>query len=212
MRAGLMPAFTRAALAPALARFAKRYPQVSVQVTEAYSGTLSDMVRSDELDFALVPAGLNDAALRVSMLCSDTEMLVSSPSYGLKPLQPVQLKELAPLKLIVPGKSNVRRANLQRYLDTHQVQIESLIEMDAMIGTLELIARSDWVAILPGLILSPDQKGKERVINPIANPRMGAEFVVIEPARSKLSRPANLFLEEMRTEVNAISQQWAQLI
>jgi len=189
-----------------------RYPQVNVQVTEAYSGALSDMVRSNELDFALVPAGPNDPALRVSLLSHDTEMLVSSPKSGRKPLEPVQLNQLAPLKIIVPGKSNVRRANLQHYLDTHRVPVESMIEMDAMIGTLELIARSDWVAILPGLILAPDQSGKERVISPITKPRMNAEFVVIEPARSKLSRPAGLFLEEIRAEVAAITERWDQLL
>ncbi|MGB7299631.1 MAG: LysR family transcriptional regulator [Burkholderiaceae bacterium] len=212
LRAGLMPAFTRAALAPALERFATAYPQVSVQITEAYSGALTALVRTDELDFALVPAGQPEPGIRTTLLSRDTEMLVSSKrvglKLGLKPLTPVVLRELPPLKLIVPGPANVRRENLQRYIDTNGVRIAAMMEMDAMLGTLEFVALSDWVTILPGLILVPDRLGKERVVNPIIEPRMDAQFVVIEPARRHLSRPAALFLEELRAQINAISVTW----
>ena len=208
LRAGLMPAFTRAALAPALQRFAASYPQVSVQITEAYSGALTTAVLQDELDFALVPAGQSQDGLRATLLSRDTEMLVSSSASMLKPMQPVILNELPPLKLIVPGEGNVRRDRLLHYLDTNSVRVEAMMAMDAMLGTLEFVARSDWVTILPGLILVADREGQRRVINPIAAPGMTAEFVVIELSRRTLSRPAALFLEELRAEVKTIEQSW----
>lgn len=208
LRAGLMPAFTRAALAPALQRFASAYPRVNVQVTEAYSGALATAVLNDELDFALVPAGQLRQGIRSSLLCRDTEMLVSGGQLDLSPMQPVVLKELPPLKLILPGEGNVRRDRLLQYLDSSGVKLESMMSMDAMLGTLEFVACSDWVTILPGLILVADRSAGPRVVNPLVSPGLTAEFVVIEPARRRLSQPAAIFLEELRAEINTIEQSW----
>src|SRR5438128_2474280 len=75
---------------------------------------------------------------------------------GLKPFAPVLLKDCGPLKIVLPGLTNVRRRNIEVYFQTHGVEVADMIEMDAMIGTLELVKRSDWVAILSGLICIGD--------------------------------------------------------
>ena len=201
LRAGLMPAFTRAALAPALDRFLARYPEVQVQVIEGYSGALTDMVRAEALDFALVPAAQGGIGLTVRHLVRDREMLMSGPALGLAHGAPVRLSDLGPLKLIVPSPQNVRRARLESYFETHGVRVERLMEMDAMLGTLELVARSDWVTVLPGLICVGDAEGTTRRVSPIADPPLHSDFVVIEPARRPLSPAALLFLDALRDEV-----------
>lgn len=209
IHAGLMPTFTRAALAPALERFTARYPAVSVQITEAYSGALAGAVLNDELDFALVPAGQSQRGIKSTLLARDAEMLVSSPNSGLAPMQPVVLSELPPQKLILPGEGNVRRDRLLHYIETNGVQLAATMSMDAMLGTLEMVACSDWVTVLPALILVPDRAGSHRIINPLDAPSLTAEFVVIEPARRSMSQPAALFLEELRAEIRSIERFWS---
>ena len=56
----------------------------------------------------------------------------------------------------MPGRTNVRRRNIEVYFETHGIEVENVIEMDAMISTLQFVLRSDWVAILSGLICAPD--------------------------------------------------------
>ncbi|MFK7964716.1 MAG: LysR family transcriptional regulator [Burkholderiaceae bacterium] len=209
---GLMPAFTRAALAPALDSYAARYPNVSVRVTEAYSGALTDMVRAGEIDCALVPAAAPAVGLRVELLSRDRELLVSSPTFGLRALEPVTLNELDPIKLIVPGVGNVRRRNLEAYLETHSVKVSRRLEMDAMLGTLEMVARTDWVTILPGLICIADRDCSVRCLNPLTRPALFAEYVLLQPARSPLSQPAALFVQAIREEVERIGTQWDKLL
>lgn len=211
LRAGLMPAFTRAALAPALERFCQTNPHVDVRITEAYSGALTDLVRADELDFALVPASGQVVGVKTSLLSRDREMLVSGAGTQLDHLKPVRLATLPPLKIIVPGAANIRRRNLESYFETNNVRIERLLEMDAMFGTLELIARSDWVAVLPGIITISDARGDLRNVNPLADPELLSEFVVIEPARRALSTPAALFLDQIRREIQEIAEQWRHI-
>tara|TARA_R110002095_G_scaffold134779_2_gene116881 strand:+ start:782 stop:1684 length:903 start_codon:yes stop_codon:yes gene_type:complete len=204
VRAGLMPAFTRAALVPPLQRVITDHPQINIHITEGYSGTLTEMVRAGQLDFALVPAFSGGVGLTVSPLARDREMLVSGPQMGLQHGQPVRLADLPPLKIIVPSVSNVRRGKLEEYFESHGGRIERLLEMDAMNGTLGLIARTDWVAVLPGLICVPDQDGDLRRISPIIDPPLYSDFVVIEPARKPISQQGLVFLQELREEINRL--------
>jgi LysR family nitrogen assimilation transcriptional regulator len=86
-----------------------------------------------------------------------------------------------------------------------------MLEMDAMIGTLEFVAKSDWVAVLPSLISVNDIEGG-LVVNPIAQPPLYAEFVVIQPARRTLSTQARLFLDRFEAEIAHIHRVWEQAI
>lgn len=201
VKAGVMPTFTRCALPPALDRFMAAHPHVRVEVVEGYSGALSDMVRAGEIDLALVPASSETTGLNVTPLCSNREMLLSGPLSGLTHLQDVRLADLEPLDLIVPSSANVRRQRIETYIATNNIRVRRLLEMDAMLGTLELIGRSRWVTILPDVFCIADAQGKERRVTPIVDPVMVSEFVVIEPARRSLSPAAALFLDMLREEI-----------
>jgi LysR family tcuABC transcriptional regulator len=212
LRIGLIPTLTRAVLAPTLEQFAARYPDVRLHITEGYSGLLTDMVLADDLDFAVVPTFEGRIGLKSRLIVRDREMLVSSPRRGLTPLEPVRLRDCGPLKIVVPGPTNVRRRNIEIYFQTHGVEVADMMEMDAMIGTLEFVARTDWVAILSGLICVNDIDRSDRVISPIYDPPLIAEFVVISPARRTLSTQAQLFLECFEAEIAHIQDIWAQTI
>ena len=208
LRIGLMPTFTRAVLAPTLEDFVPQHPDVRLHVVEGYSGVLTDMVLADDLDFAVVPAFEGRTGLRARLLVRDREMLLSGPASGLQPLTPVRLAERAPLKIVVPGPDNTRRRNLDTYFQSHGVEIAAILEMDAMIGTLEFVAHTDWVTVLPSLISVNDIGRGKLVVNPIADPPLHAEFVVIQPARRPLSVQARLFLKRFEAEVARIHAIW----
>lgn len=212
LRIGLMPTFTRAVLAPTLESFVPRHPDVRLHVVEGYSGLLTDMVLADDLDFAVVPAFEGRRGLRARLLVRDREMLLSGRAYGLKPLAPVRLAERAPLKIVVPGPDNTRRRNLETYFQSHGVEIAAMLEMDAMIGTLEFVARTDWVTVLPSLISVNDVGRGDLVVNPITDPPLHAEFVLIQPARRPLSVQARLFLERFEAEVAHIQAVWTRAL
>jgi len=212
LRIGLMPTFTRAVLAPTLDDFVPRHPDVRLHVFEGYSGVLTDMVLADELDFAVVPAFEGRVGLRSRLLVRDREVLLSGRARGLKALAPIRLAQCTPLKIVAPGPDNTRRRNLETYFQTNGVEIAAMLEMDAMIGTLEFVARTDWVTVLPSLIAVNDIGRRELVVNPIVDPPMHAEFVVIQPARRTLSVQARLFLERFEAEIANIHTIWERAL
>ncbi|HLL26607.1 MAG TPA: LysR family transcriptional regulator [Xanthobacteraceae bacterium] len=212
LRIGLMPTFTRAALAPALKDYVRDYPDVKLKIVEGYSAVLTDMVLAEELDFAVVPTFEGRVGLKSRLLARDREMLISGRARGFRPLVPMRLADCVPLKIVVPGPHNIRRRNLETYFQTNGIPIEDTIEMDAMIGTLEFVAHSDWVTVLPGIICINDVGRGELVVNPIVDPPLFAEFVVIAPARRPLGGEAKLFLDRIEDEIAAIRTRWKEKI
>ncbi len=210
VNAGLMPTFTRAALAPVLKSISTTHPNIEISIVESYSGSLTDMVKAGELDFALVPVMTGTQGIKYSNLVRDREVLVSSPSFGNNQGEEISLKNLAPLKIVLPTKANIRRIKLEDYFTAHSIEIANIMEMDSMIGTLELVGSTDWVTILPYLICVPDTHSNLRHINPICEPNIYSDFVIIEPIGRSLSPQATFFLKMLKEEISSIAWQEIQ--
>lgn len=210
VNAGLMPTFTRAALAPVLKSISTTHPNIEISIVESYSGSLTDMVKAGELDFALVPVMTGTQGIKYSNLVRDREVLVSSPSFGTNQGEEISLKDLAPLKIVLPTKANIRRIKLEDYFTAHSIEITNIMEMDSMIGTLELVGSTDWVTILPYLICVPDTHSNLRHINPICEPNIYSDFVIIEPIGRSLTPQATFFLKLLKEEISSIAWQEIQ--
>ncbi|MFQ5659830.1 MAG: LysR family transcriptional regulator [Gammaproteobacteria bacterium] len=212
IRIGLMPAFTHGILAPALASFMDRHPKVDVTIIEAYSPTLSEGVLKGDFDFAVVPIEPRRSGIRSRHFGVDWELLVSAPDSPLQHLAPVALAELPPLKLVLPTHGNARRERLELFFAAHHVAIDSLLEMDAMIATLEFVAHTEWMTILPATICSKDLSGKERKLHPIVSPQASVDYMLIEPARQSLSPSSGLFSETLQEHFQRIHHQWESIL
>ncbi|MEM6634650.1 MAG: LysR family transcriptional regulator [Pseudomonadota bacterium] len=204
---GLMPTFTRAVLGPAVIRFAADYPNVKVSVREAYSGELSRQVLAGELDFAIVPAFDSDVRLRATQMGTDREFLVLSGDSSLCDSDRAVLSEMAPLNLVLPSRENARRRKIDEYLATNAVEIGRLMELDSMFTTLDLVARSEWATILPGIICLPDLAGARRRVIPIAGPELTVDYLRIEPSSVPLSDAGQAFYQVLEDELRAAFDQ-----
>ncbi len=209
IRIGLMPTFTRGALPPALAGFLREYPNVRVSITEAYSAVLTDQVASGSLDFAVVPKAPGRDGLRSSYLGTDRELLVCRAGTGPAHLAPARLADMPPLHLVLPAPGNARRDMFEAYAEIHGVPIAAIVDMDAMIATLEFVANSDWMTILPTTICYNDLDGGVRTLHPLVEPPLTVDYVLIERATGALSPAAKVFLEHLRTRLETINAHWA---
>ncbi|MEX3009702.1 LysR family transcriptional regulator [Hoeflea sp. TYP-13] len=201
VQVGMMPTFARSVLAPVLERFARHYPHVEIKVTEAYSAVLCEEVTNGNMDMAIVPSGKMVPGIKAEHLATDVEVFVTSANTKRKHLEPVDLSKCKPLKLALPGPSNARREKIDTYLETYQVPIESIMELDTMMATLDLVSRSEWTTILPGCLCLPDIDQPRRKLHPIINPPLVVDYVFIEPASQAKTQAAELFSEEIIKEI-----------
>ena len=209
---GLMPTFTRSALPATLSKFLKEYPKVDVKVTEAYSGVLEDMVRTNKLEFAIVPSVKNPTGLNIEFVSSDLNFLVTKKNSEFEHLMPIKLSKLDKIKIILPGVENSRRISLDEYFATHNIKIDKTLEMDGMIGTLEMVASSDWCAILPAVLCDLDILGNLRTLSPLTSPNFTTEYVLITSASKELSSAAKLFSEKICNEIKSITEKMNQKV
>lgn len=209
---GLMPTFTRSALPTTLSKFLKEYPKVDVKVTEAYSGVLEDMVRTNKLEFAIVPSVKNPTGLNIEFVSSDLNFLVTKKNSEFEHLKPIKLSKLDKIKIILPGVENSRRISLDEYFATHNIKIDKTLEMDGMIGTLEMVASSDWCAILPAVLCDLDITGNLRTLSPLTSPNFTTEYVLITSASKELSSAAKLFSEKICDEIKSITEKMNQKV
>jgi len=205
---GLMPTMTRCALAPVLARFIDKHPNVVVRVVEGYSAALTEQVQAAELEFAIVPAFSGAPGLKSRLFLRTPELLVSKGRSALTHLEPVHLADLGPLKLVVPSKANTRRRLIETYLASNGVKVERLLELDAMLGTLDFVARTDWLAILPGIMMANEIRSRQFTVNPIVTPPFGLDLVLIEPSRRPMSPGAQAFLAMLEEESVRLNRRW----
>jgi DNA-binding transcriptional LysR family regulator len=167
-------------------------------------------VKAGEIDFAVVPAIPNTAGIRSRHFLRTIELLVSRRGARLRHLDPVRLKDFAPIRLVVPGPQNTRRRSIETYLAANGLKCERILELDAMLGTLDFVSRSDWVAILPGIMMAADIERPTTVtINPIVDPVFTLDLVLIEPSRRAMSPAARSFLKMLQIESERLEEPWA---
>jgi LysR family transcriptional regulator, nitrogen assimilation regulatory protein len=212
VRVGLMPTMTSRTVAPALKQFISANPNISVHIVEGYSGTLTQMVKAGELDFAVVPDAPGSPGVRSRPFVQTLETLVSCADSGLPHLAPVRLPQLGPLKLVLPGNTNARRQTIESYCATNGVLIEEMVELDAMMATLDFIAQSDWMAILPGIMMPREHKGRRLTVNPITGPGLVLDLILIEPTRKPLTAAAERFIDVLEAESVRLNEGWWPLM
>ena len=205
---GLMPTMTRCALAPALARFTDQHPNVVVRIVEAYSAVLTQRVLSGELAFAVVPAFAGATGLKSRLFARTPEVLVAARGAPREHLAPVRLADLDPLRIILPGAQNTRRRTIESYCASNGVQIDRVLELDAMLGTLDLVATTGWVTILAGVMMARDRVPGRFTINPLADPPLSLDLILIESARRVIDPAASAFLEVLEQETRRINSAW----
>jgi DNA-binding transcriptional LysR family regulator len=204
VRAGLIPTFTRSILPATLTTMSSIYPLVKTKILEAYSDQLTQDVAQGSLDFAIVPAPTSGEELRTKneYLGTDQEFLVSAADGETENMQPVNLTEGGPYKLVLPGSVNARRDRIDAYIQTHNIEVSQILELDSMLGTLELVAASNWKTILPGLVCLNDRRGDVRKLNPIVGSPLHVDYVMIEPKSSSLSHESKIFADLLKEELH----------
>lgn len=212
IRVGLMPAFTSGVLVPTLTEFIERYPEVEINILEAFSPALTDAIVNRDLDFAIVPTEQVSREIKPSHFGTDWELLVSRTASDLHHLKAVDLTNLPPLRLVLPTRGNVRRDYLDTFFALHGIPIDSVLELDAMIATLNLVACTNWMTIVPATICLGDMDGQRRKLHPIRFPAIHVDYMLIEPQQTTLPQAAKLFADALKEQFNATHRQWDHVL
>lgn len=209
---GLMPTLTQVALAPALMAFSHAHPNVRALVIEGFSGSLTDSILANELDFAIIPTFEGRTGVHMTHFGTSPEVLISGPGVQLCHGKPVALKDLAPLKLVVPGTRNTRRRTIETYCTAYGATIDQLLELDSLSGTLDLVRKGDWQTILPMPAVMNRLDGTVLTINPVSDPPLQMDMVVISRANKSIPPAAQAFIEALGASMADLNSKWKDFL
>lgn len=128
----------------------QQYPKVSLRVYEAVSNVLRDYMFAGLLDLCIVPFDPAPAAgYRQTALVREPLVLVGPASAGLDPREPAPVSRLNGMQLVLPGKSNLLRTQIEHALARKGMQCRLVVETDTLRLCMELACQSFGFTVVP---------------------------------------------------------------
>jgi LysR family transcriptional regulator, nitrogen assimilation regulatory protein len=208
LAAGIIPTISKGVLPKVLPDYTNGYPNVDIRIAEAYSGTLTGWVLDGDLDFALVTEPPHDPSLAQKIVSSEPLVLVSGRASRLVPGEPVNLREIAPIKLLFPSQRHSLRTIIERHVATGDIAVDRIIEIDGLYATLQFLRHSDWSSIIPVTTLAEDIDDPRLTVSPIVTPVTRLDYYLIHQTRRPLTQPALRLIERLTAVLSESAATW----
>jgi DNA-binding transcriptional LysR family regulator len=153
-----LPTAMRSVLSAALiASYHKTYPEVQLRVHEAFVHVLESLLRSRELDVAILFGGSHELDhFDVRPLVVEDVYLVGPPDAGLKLNRPVSIKYLADVPVILISRRNQLRLSAEQAMARHGVRFRPFLEVDGQPLTRDLVMKGTGYTITPYCAVQAD--------------------------------------------------------
>ena len=210
--AGFAPGLARSILPQVLSRFTREFPRIDIEIASGTADVLVAEASTGGLDFYVgqfTQAHLGVVATHIGRY---PVSLISGARRGLTPMQPVSLKNLAPLKLSVPSGANSLRPKIEEAIRTGEIVVERTITIDSLSAGFRFVAQTEWSSILPFWI-GLQELGNDRVtVNPIEQPAFHVDVSLLVPTQRPMSRPARLFYEYCIQDLQRMDEEWRRIL
>ena len=207
---GVSPTLFKGVLPWMLPDYLSAHPYVDVRLAEAYSGTLTDWVVSGEVQVAIVTKPPVHLGLETTHFFRDRLVLVTRGSGTRHKGRRARLRsssELQELKLILPSP----RHSLRQVIEAAAVRLGAkgsgrILEIDGMLGTLELVRNSDWATVVASIAVMDEVKQGRLVAEPIHGPELWLDFYLIRTRDRLLSPAYRDFLDWLKETLTRVAK------
>lgn len=162
---GLAPTTASVLAAPFLAAMRARYPQVHLHVVENLSGHLTDMLRSRQLDLAILFASDAAKGLHVTPLVDERLFVIGAPGLPGMPVgRQVRLAALGDLPLVMPSAPHGLRAIVESAFARAHCRPRVIADIDGLAILMEQVRAGVAATIQPGAAASRHGDGPLRLV------------------------------------------------
>jgi LysR family carnitine catabolism transcriptional activator len=146
-----LPSVAGGALPPVLAQFRERYPGIEVVLKDVTADLCLDLLRANQVDFALSAAISPGPDLSSEPLISDTFHLVCRDDHRLAGRRHLNAHDILPLPMIKFARSS----SIRQHLDAAFYPAQQIEEMEVynLVTAAGLIASGIGVTVVPTLAL-----------------------------------------------------------
>ncbi len=204
---GVSPTLSKGVLPWMLPEYLAANPYVDVRLAEAYSGTLTEWVVSGEVEVAIVTKPPVHLGLETSHFFRDRLVLVTRPGARAGKKRRPQRRSAAELEktnLILPSSRHSLRQVIEAAVRPGATGSGRIMEIDGMLGTLELVRRSDWATVVASTAVMDEVKQGRLVAEQIYGPELWLDFYLIKNKNVVLSVACREFLHQLQETVKSV--------
>jgi LysR family transcriptional regulator, nitrogen assimilation regulatory protein len=185
--------------------FLQRYPQVKLQIFDAFSGYLNEWLVAGRLDLTIINGARRsahvsmDPLLTVDLFHVATRSMVNEDE---RDDSTIAFDRLLGPPLILPGRHHGLRRQLDSVAQSKGAKLNVVVEIDALEALKELVRRGIAATVLPHGAIQKEAEDSRFVIRRLVAPDVTAQFMIAY----SLQRPVTLAMRELvrllRMEVN----------
>lgn len=147
---GTPPAWQHLFTAPLVECLTRDQPGISLRVHEGLSNILRDYMFAGMLDLAIVPFHSSPPpGYAQTVLVREPIVVVGNTSHELAPDAPIPTTWLAGQRLVLPGKPNMLRVQIERTVERKGMKLHLVVETDALGLCLDLARRGVGLTVIP---------------------------------------------------------------
>ncbi len=165
-------------IAEALAKYCSQNDKISIKIITEPISKLYNMLRSYELDLAIIEGRFPDDSIKHLLLDTDFLVVAVSPDHPFANRNMVTLSELKKERLILRLPNSGTRNLFLANIESNGMSISDfnvILEIDNVATIKDLIRRSFGVSILPKSVCLNEIKKKKIVVLPVENLSMMRE-------------------------------------
>jgi DNA-binding transcriptional LysR family regulator len=209
---GMITSAAQSTLPASSATIAARYPEIHLLVCEGYSETMLEWVTAGQLDIAIVNTPAPRLPPTARHILDEEMMLAHGAGNRLALPKVVSFDRLEGLDIVIPS----RRHGLRRILDDAAAEagfsLRPRLEIDTLSAVCEVIATTDLVTVLPGIVLQSTLSAGRIKARRLRNPSIVRSVAWVTNPRRSVSAAMSAVMEIIAEDLTRAAASASRLV
>ena len=209
---GMITSAAQSTLPVSSATIAARYPEIHLLVCEGYSETMLEWVIAGQLDIAIINTPAPRLPPTARHILDEEMMLAHGAGNGLALPKVVSFDRLEGLDIVIPS----RRHGLRRILDDAAAEagfsLKPRLEIDTLSAICEVIATTDLVTVLPGIVLQSTLSAGRIKARRLRNPAIVRSVAWVTNPRRSVSAAMSAVMEVIAEDLTRAAASASHLV
>jgi LysR family transcriptional regulator, nitrogen assimilation regulatory protein len=201
---GLPPSLSRLITVPLTHAFKQHLPQAHLTLTEGFSVLMMEGLRVGNLDMAVLYDAAHSPDVEITMLHTEELVLISKTISAKKQKtkrQPIDLKDVADLPLILPSRPNAFRMLVDSEMNAIGRKPRIALEVDGLNAILSLVKEGLGHAVLPSYTLSNFDDPTPFTLRSIQGPSVMSELMLVRATRRSSTETQKIAADVVKSVV-----------
>ena len=204
IRLAVIPTIAPYLLPTVLRKFARRHPDIKIQVQEDTTQNILRLCRDGEIDLAIVALPIVDKYLEVESLFDDELILVLPKGHALEKKRKIKLADIEEFPFISLDQQHCLSECIVEFCKRQSVAPVTIERTNQLATIQELVALDHGVSIIPAMAQQLD-KSKRRIYRRFAGEQPTRTIALLQNPYRYEHRFVALFKEYMREFANSMS-------